>query len=229
MHTVLSPDWHEVIATMSVRLMIVDDHEMVAVALADLLGDHPEFDVVGAAGTVREAIQLAERERPEIVLADQRLPDGQGVELAIALRSRVPGSAVVIVTADPTRDVVDAALSSGCAGVVGKSAPVQELLSALRSAASGGTYFSRDALSQVLSARHIETDADRLSDRERAVLQLVAHGRTTQDIAAELHLSLHTVRNHLRRALARLDVHTKLDAVIVAAGRGEITIDRDPT
>lgn len=209
------------------RLLIVDDHELVAAALAELLRDHAEFAVVGLAHTCAEAEAIAVRERVALVLTDQRLPDGDGISLGARLRSLDPELPVVILTADPTPAVVEGALASGCAGVIGKGAPVQELLAALRAAANGGTYFSREALTNAMVQRRAEEVQDRLSERERDVLQRIADGRTTRQIADELHLSQHTVRNHLRRALARLDSHTKLDAVIVAAGRGEIVLDRD--
>lgn len=209
------------------RLLIVDDHELVAVAIAELLREHTDFVVVGVAGSCAEAEVVAGRDDVALVLTDHRLPDGDGVELGARLRAQDPDLPVVILTADPTPAVVEGALGAGCAGVIGKTAPVQELLAALRAAASGGTYFSREALTQAMVQRRADDAPDRLSERERLVLQRIADGRTTRQIADELHLSQHTVRNHLRRALARLDSHTKLDAVIVAAGRGEIVLDRD--
>lgn len=203
-------------------ILIVDDHEIVAAALTEMLGDLPDFSVVGSAGNCADALGIALRTAPSVVLADHRLPDGNGAQLGAELRQLLPTTAVLILTAEPTADVVTAALESGCAGVIGKTAPVQELLAALRSAAAGRTYFTRDALA---AARQHDHD-DRLSEREREVLQRIAAGSTTHDIASDMNLSEHTIRNHLRRALARLGARNRLDAVVLATQRGEITIDR---
>lgn len=202
-------------------VVLVDDHDLVVAALAQLL-EHAGVTVAATVGTVASAVDAVTAHHPDVVVADFWLPDGTGTALAARLDTTL--TAVLIVTGEPTDEIAHAALDTGCAGVLAKTSTPDELVTAIAIAADGGTCFSRRAVARAFSRRTASPEP--LSEREREVLQLIAEGHTTAEIARVLLLSQHTVRNHLRNAQARLGVHTKLDAVLAAANRGEIHLPR---
>ena len=210
----------------AITVMIVDDHEVVASGLRALLDDEPDIRVVDVAATIAAAVDTAVRDRPDVVLMDYRLPDGTGAEAAERIRALPDPPAVVMVTSVADRRVLGQALDAGCCGFVSKHAPADDLVGAVRAANEHEAYFTRDVLKHLVHLRRFERlDAEELSDRECEVLQLTADGRSPDEIAAELHLSAHTVKNHLRHAMAKLDTHTKLDAVVAAVRSRLISID----
>lgn len=211
----------------AIRLLIVDDHEAVAQGLRALIADEADIDVVGLASGVAAAVAAATRHTPDVVLADYRLPDGTGADLARASRHIEPAPAVVMISADADRRVLNQALDAGCVGFVSKNADRADIVDAVRAAAAGDSYFTRDMLKHLAHIRRFDqVDVAQLADREIEVLQLTADGKTPDEIATELFLSPHTVKNHLRHAMAKLDAHTKLDAVVKALRARLISIDR---
>ncbi len=208
------------------RVLIVDDHDVVALGLQSLLGEVDGIDVVGRAGSVAEALASFDRLQPDVVLADYRLPDGTGADVARALRERSVEVRVVMVTAAADRHVLAQALDSGCSGFVSKNADRDDLVAAVRAAAEDDSYFTQDVLKHLVHLRRFEQiDGHELTDREVEVLQLTAEGLGAEEIADRLHLSHHTVRNHLRHAMEKLDAHTKLDAVVKALRGRVISIE----
>ena len=209
----------------SITVVVVDDHRMVATGLAAVLVEHPGIDVVGSAGTACDALVRVAALRPDVALVDLRLPDGDGVELAGKLRAVVPEIQIVLISASFTRRAVADALSAGVSSFASKLASAEELVMAVQSAASGTAYVTSDVVP--LLARGPSTDSrhgKELSGREREVLQKLADGSSVGEIAEELHLSQHTVRNHIRRAMSDLGVHRRLDAVVAAARLGMIEL-----
>lgn len=210
----------------AITVGIVDDHETVGLGLSALIDEEPDIEVVGLARSVEEAIQLVDRRRPAVVLVDFRLPDGTGVDLAEQLAGRDDPPAVVIVTAAADRRTLASALDAGCAGFVSKHADRDELLTAIRAASADDAYFSRDMLRHLAHLRRFDrVDQQELASREIEVLQLTADGLSPEQIADTLFLSPHTVRNHLRHAMSKLDAHTKLEAVVTAIRLRLITVD----
>lgn len=204
-----------------IRVLIVDDHAMVAEGLRDALVRHQDIQVVGGAGSARRAVELAEELRPDVVLMDYRLPDGDGASTTKRIRAGRGRPAVVMVTASDHDSVVAAAVQAGCSGYVTKDRAVSEVVAAVRAAARGEMTFPVEVLARLLpGSGGGETTSEALSARERQVLQLVADGRSTEDIAAELVLSPHTVRNHVQRTLRKLGAHSKLEAVNIAVQHG---------
>ena len=210
----------------SIRVLIVDDHDVVALGLQSLLDDVDGIDVVGRAGSVADAVAGFDRHQPDVVLADYRLPDGTGADVTRTLRERSADVRVVMVTAAADRHVLAQALDSGCSGFVSKNADRDDLVAAIRAAADDDSYFTQDVLKHLVHLRRFEQiDGHELTDREVEVLQLTAEGLGADEIADRIHLSHHTVRNHLRHAMTKLDAHTKLDAVVKAVRGRVISID----
>ncbi|MCB0994003.1 MAG: response regulator transcription factor [Acidimicrobiales bacterium] len=210
----------------SISVLIVDDHEVVALGLQALLDDEPDIDVIATAGSVTDALAAARRHAPQVVLVDYRLPDGTGAEFTRRLHEQQPGARVVMITAAADRRVLGQALDAGCCGFVSKNADREDLAAAVRAAAANDSYFTRDVLKHLVHLRRFEqVDGGELSDREVEVLQLTAEGLSPEAIAEQIFLSAHTVKNHLRHAMAKLDSHTKLDAVVKAIRGRIISID----
>jgi DNA-binding NarL/FixJ family response regulator len=208
-----------------VRVMVVDDHQLVAEGIAGLLEDEDDLTVVGRAASIAEAVLVAESSKPQVVLMDFRLPDGDGVEGGKAVRTVAPDAALVMLTASVEHVAVSGALGAGFSGFVGKHADPDELLAAVRAAAAGEAHFSAETLAVLVRARPAEPAPNQtLSDRELEVLRLVAAGSGTGEIASALNLSQHTVRNHVRNVLAKLDAHSKLEAVVIATRLGLIDL-----
>jgi DNA-binding NarL/FixJ family response regulator len=209
-----------------VAVLIVDDHEVVALGLEALLNDDPLVEVVGCVRTVTEAIAANETLKPNVVLMDYRLPDGTGAQATRKIRANDNPPAVVMVTSSVDRHVLAQALDAGCCGFVSKHADRRDLVDAIRAAAAGDAYFTRDMLTHLVHLRRFdEVEGIELTAREIEVLQATAEGLSPEAIAGRLFLSPHTVKNHLRHAMAKLDSHTKLEAVVKAIRSRLISAD----
>ena len=208
---------------------------MVAQGLVALFADEDGVEVVGASRTSAEAVRAAAHSQPDVVLMDYGLPDGDGVEATRQVLAVSPDSKVVIFTGSVGDDVLVDALDAGAIGLVHKSAPIADLVSAVRAAAVGDAYVPAELLLRLVRRRSdaalVEAPSNDVTARELEVLQDAADGLSLAEIAGRLDLSVHTVRNHVRRAMAKLGVHTKLDAVVAAARLGLIRIGppRSPT
>lgn len=212
--------------TEPIRVVIVDDHDVVALGLKALLEDEPDIAVVSIERTARDAVTAATKYSPDVVLMDYRLPDGSGADATTTICKIDNAPRVVMITAVADRTVLGKALDAGCTGFVSKNADRADLVGAVRAAAGNDSYFTHDMLKHLVSLRRFDqVEGAALSGRECEVLQLTAHGKSPAQIAADLHLSGHTVKNHLRNAMAKLDAHTKLDAVVKAARARIISID----
>ena len=208
------------------RVVIVDDHEVVALGLKALLSEEDGISVVGIATTVGDATKIITELQPDVALVDYRLPDGSGIDVVTELRSVEKPPGVVMITAAADRRVMSQALDAGCLGFLSKSADVSDLVASVRAAAIGESHFTPDVVRHLSHVRRFEQfDMDELSNRECEVLQLSAMGKSPEQIAAELYLSLHTVRNHIRNAMTKLQAHSKLEAVVKAARLRLITLD----
>ena len=212
----------------TIRIVIVDDHEVVALGLKALLSEEVDFDVVGTATTVAKAQAVVTEMEPHVVLVDYRLPDGSGIDVVSALRATPEPPGVVMVTAAADKRVLSQALDAGCLGFLSKNANHADLVASVRAAAKGESHFTPDVVRHLSNVRRFEQfDTDELSQRECEVLQLSAIGKSPEEIAAELFLSLHTVRNHIRNSMTKLQAHSKLEAVVKAARLRIITLDDD--
>lgn len=206
--------------TRRITIVVVDDHAMVAEGFARIVSAESDFDLVGLAASVAEALALIERELPDVVLMDYHLPDGDGGEATKNILSRWPETKILMLSGSGGSDLLARAIEAGCSGFLMKTRPAVDVVAAIRSAARGELVVRSDELAGLLGKIRGGTTGDSLTDRELGVLRLLAKGQSTSDIARELFLSIHTVRNHVRNILTKLGVHSKLAAVAIAAHDG---------
>lgn len=206
-----------------VRVLLVDDHVMFASSVAAALGLEPGIAVVGTAPDLATARARLGSQHVDVVLLDQRLPDGDGVAAIPELKRLSPTSKVVMLTASTDDRTLLEAMENGCSGFVEKSRTVGELLEAVRGAAAGEAVLHPTLLSRLMSrvqrGAEPRLGAD-LTARELEVLALVAEGLSNAAIAKRLWLSVNTVRNHVANLLGKLGVHSKLEALAVATREG---------
>jgi len=215
------------------RLLVVDDHEVVRQGLVALLDRREGFQVVAEAGTVAEAVEQARRHQPEIVIMDVRLPDGSGIEACREIRAEFPATRVVMLTSYPDEEAVLSAIVAGASGYLLKQIRARDLVSALEAVGRGESLLDPAVTEKVLDRiRRIATgsqEADELSQltgQERKILLLVAEGMTNKEIAAEIFLSDKTVKNYVSSILAKLNLERRAQAAAFVAkhrlDRGEL-------
>jgi DNA-binding NarL/FixJ family response regulator len=209
----------------TVRVLLVEDHAMVAKGLEAALGEEGDLEVVGIAGSVDDGVLRFRQLEPDVVVMDFRLPDGQGTDATRRIRELDGDATVLLLTGADDPSVVSAALDAGCSGFVSKDRDVEDLANAIRAVSRGAAVFPAGLLSRALSpaAPAAGTGAD-LTPREREVLTMLADGCSTEEIGSALFLSLHTVRNHVRNILTKLHARTKLEAVVIAARAGLVDL-----
>jgi DNA-binding NarL/FixJ family response regulator len=208
--------------------MVVDDHRMMVQALVLALSREAQIEVVATAGSVREAVAVAAGTKPDVLLIDYHLPDGTGADAVRELS--VPGLRTVFLSADRSDDAMLAALDVGACGYLVKSDPLDSLVSAVLRAGEGEILLQPGELVRLLARQREREreDAERqriaaaLTAREREILQLMARGLDNRAIADLLHLALTTVRWYVQMLLEKLEVHSKLGAVVRAAELGLI-------
>ncbi len=205
-----------------VTVGVVDDHAMVASSIAMALAQQPGVVVVGVAGTLAGARRMVAQDHPDVLLCDQRLPDGSGVAALPGLKALGPTTNILLMSADVPDSVLVTALENGACGFLSKSASVDDLVSAVRSAAAGEVLVSPALLARLLPRLHRERSGigQDLTGREIEVLRALSRGLSNAAIAAELGISVNTVRNHMQNVLAKLGVHSKLEALSVAVREG---------
>lgn len=206
------------------RLVMIEDHEMVAAALGGVLRSHPDLDLVERAPTIALGVTAAGRHRPDVVITDLRLTDGIVTDHLGALHRASPDSRILLMTGAPTEKALMDALDDGVTGFLDKTRPLEEFVEAIRRVAAGELVVS-PTLAPALVA-HLGAGRrparGMLTRRELEVLQELANGRSTSSIAEALSLSANTVRNHIAAAMAKLAAHTRLEAVTEATRRGLI-------
>ncbi len=207
-----------------IRLIIADDHGIVREGLAALLSPEPDIEVVGLAGTGREAIVLVRAKRPDLALLDITMPDMNGLEATRHITTYYPEVRVLILTIHEEETFFFEALRAGASGYVLKGASSEELLMAIRAVHEGGVYLP-PMLARHLAREYIRhhppaDEQDPLTPREREILTLIAQGYTNQEIAAKLHLSLNTVKTHRRHIYEKLNLHSRAALIEYALRRG---------
>ncbi|MGH7765287.1 MAG: response regulator [Candidatus Dormibacteraceae bacterium] len=203
--------------TSPTRVLIVEDHQVVADGLAALINDQDDMTVVGTAGSVADSIQRATEIKPDIVLMDFRLGDGTGADAGLAIRQVRPETKLIFLTREDTDAARFAALEAGASAFIHKSRAAQEVVEAIRSVAGGGTLFTPRVIATLLNKRReVETQLEKLTPREKEVLRLMAEGTASRDIADKLGISYTTVRTHIRSLGSKLGVHSKLEAIVRA-------------
>ncbi len=205
-----------------IRLLLVDDHEVVRLGLTTLFNDHPNLQVAGEAGTAAEAIRAVERLHPDIVLMDIRIPGEGGIEATRQITTQFPKTKVIMLTSFADDDLILRAVSAGAVGYVLKQIGNEELLRAIDAVARGDALIDPSTTARLLarvreSERKAEEDAFRdLSDRELDVLVEVARGKTNAEIGKTLFLSEKTVRNYISTVLEKLHLTNRIELATYA-------------
>ncbi|MGZ4437342.1 MAG: response regulator transcription factor [Nocardioides sp.] len=203
------------------RVLIVDDHEVLADSLARVLGDEPDIESVGWAQNLAQARARVTTDSPDVLLLDRRLPDGDGVAAIPELRGLRPSMSVVVLTAAVADDVLVEAIEAGAAGFLSKTRGLGDVITAVRAAAAGEAVISPELLARLLPKLSRSPGPDpHLTRREQDVLGLLAQGLSNAAIAEELTVSVNTVRNHIANLSAKLGAHSKLEALSIAVQRG---------
>lgn len=203
-----------------VRLLLCDDHQVFAEALAGLMAADG-LEIVGVVGRVADAVQTAVNRRPDVVLMDYELPDGDGVSATRAIKAALPDTKVVLLTSNADEDVLVAALEAGASGYVTKHKPAAEVTAAVRAVANGEMLVSSDMLARLLPRMNRAAPARYdLTARELEVLELLAAGTPNIELAQRMGISRNTVRNHVQNLLTKLGVHSRLEAVALANREG---------
>jgi DNA-binding NarL/FixJ family response regulator len=202
------------------RVVVVDDHPIVRQGVIAALEDEADFEVVGAAESAEAALALVGRLRPDVVLLDIELPGMDGVEAIPHLMAASPETKVLVFTAYDTDERVLGAVRAGAKGYLLKGAPTAEITGAIRSVARGESVLAPSVAARVVASMHAPRGSGRVTAREREVLQLIADGLPTKQIARALSISERTVKFHTSSLLRKLDADNRAQAVAQAAQRG---------
>lgn len=215
------------------RVLLADDHQLVRAGLRLLIDGLPDFEVVAEVGDGQEAVDAARGLQPDLALLDISMPRMSGLEAAAAMRVASPGTRVIALSMHASEQHFAAALKAGAHGYVVKDSAVTELAEALRAVAAGQHYVSPRIAGSVMQslARNLRGEPPAgsepvLSPRQRQVLQLIAEGRNTREIAQQLHLSVKTVETHRAELMRRLEIHDVAGLTRYAIRAGLVSPDR---
>jgi two-component system, NarL family, response regulator DevR len=209
----------------SIKVFIVDDHEVVRSGMRRLIESDPALEIVGEAGTIEGAIRLVPLLGPDVAVLDMKLPDGDGVQLCRELRSRMPEIRCIILTGFADDDALFAAILAGASGYLLKGVSGKHLVSAIRRVAAGESLIdlslTQEVLDRIREGPKRDVRISRLSDQERRILDLVAEGLTNRQIAERLYLAEQTVKNYVSKMLGKLGMAHRSEAAAFAARLSE--------
>ncbi|HXO59908.1 MAG TPA: response regulator transcription factor [Candidatus Acidoferrum sp.] len=208
---------------MPLRVVLVDDHEVVRNGIKALFQETPDVSVVGEAGTVKDAIERAVWARPDVVIMDVRLPDGSGIEATREIRARLPNTQVLMLTTFSDDEALFASIMAGAAGYVLKQIRGADLVRAVQTVGRGESLLdpavTKGLLDRLRKGKHLLKDERlaRLSAQEERILELIAAGRTNREIGEKLHLAEKTVKNYVTSILSKLEVARRAEAAAYLA------------
>jgi len=217
---------------MSISVLIADDHKIMLAGLRSLLEKQTDFDVVGEADNGRKAVQMAQEKKPEVVVMDVSMPDLNGIEATKQIIESLPETRVIALSMHSDKRFVMGMLRAGASGYLLKDCASQELANAILQVARGKKYLSPEITGVVIgdfllgnSSEEVPTAASQLSPREREVLQLIAEGWSTKQIASHLYVSVKTIETHRRQIMKKLDLHSIADLTKYAIREGLTSIE----
>jgi two-component system, NarL family, response regulator NreC len=207
-----------------IRILLADDHALVRQGFSMILDAQPDMQIVGQAGNGREAVELAGKLQPDVVVMDVAMPDLNGIEATRRLASSAPRTRVLALSMHKDSVYVREILRAGARGYLLKDSGDADLLAAVRAVAKGEGYISPAVSDSVLTdyRKHVTDPLDLLTSREREVLQLIAEGKTNKEIATDLNLSVYTVEAHRGRIMEKLNLHSTGELVRFALRSGMI-------
>ncbi len=205
----------------SVRILVVDDHAMVRLALTEAIEQHDDLELVGEAENGKKALELYREHRPDVVTMDYQLPDQKGDEVIAAIRKEFPEARIVMLSIFETEESLWRAVDAGALGYVSKAAEINEMIAAVREVARGEAFFS-DGLEEILAQRLAR---EPLTSRELEVLSLLVKGRSNKEIEVQLKVSSSTVKYHLANVFAKLGVSDRTQAATAAVQRGIVELE----
>ena len=210
------------------KILVADDHTLMRAGLVSLIARLPEMEVVAEAEDGRQALRLVRDLQPDIVLMDIAMPGLNGLEAAERIHGILPAVKIIILSMHASEEYVAQALKAGASGYLLKDAATAELEMALKSVSMGQFYLSPAISRQVVDTmlRGGPTGLDLLTPRQREILQLIAEGKSTREIAETLHLSVKTVETHRAQLMDRLDIHDVAGLIRYALRKGLITAER---
>jgi len=203
-----------------IRILIADEHPVVCLGLLASINGQPDMTVVGQARSGKQAVELAHKHSPDVILMDLRMPEMGGVEAIEAIRADRPDSAVIVLTTYQGDEDIRKAIAAGAQAYLAKGMSHLKLLEAIRSVRAGEQYFPRSIRNNV----PVKVNRSALSPRELEILRLIVKGRNNQEIAEALNITRGTVKWHVNIIFRRLDVNDRTQAVVVAAQRGIVEI-----
>jgi DNA-binding NarL/FixJ family response regulator len=205
------------------RVLIVDDHPVTRDGLKTAFGVSDEIEVVGEAGSGEEAVQAVEQHKPDIVFMDVRMPGMNGIQATRLIRERHPETRVILFTIDESRASLSEAIQAGVSGYLLKDAKVEELINAAQNAMQGKAVIHPSLTQAFIEEVQLvdrSSGAAPLSPREVEILQKIAYGATTKEVADQLGISFHTVKTHLERIFEKLGANDRAQAVAIAIRQG---------
>jgi two-component system NarL family response regulator len=218
----------------AVRVLVVDDHALFRRGLDVVLADEPDIEIVGEAADGAEAVEQASLLAPDIVLMDVRMPRRSGIDACTAIKTAVPTAKIIMLTiSDEEADLYEA-IKAGAMGYLLKEISVQEVADAIRAVQGGQSLISPSMASKLLiefatmarkDVAKPQVPTPRLTEREMEVLTLVAKGLANRDVAKQLFISENTVKNHVRNMLEKLQLHSRMEAVMYAVRENMIEIN----
>ncbi|MQA95969.1 MAG: response regulator [Streptosporangiales bacterium] len=210
----------------SIRVLVVDDHALFRRGLEMVLSENEGIEVVGEAGDGHEAVEMAGDTLPDVVLMDVRMPKRSGIEACTSIKDVVPSAKIVMLTISDEEEDLFEAIKAGASGYLLKEISIEEVASAVRKVYHGQSLINPSMASKLIAEfasmakkgeeRPQQVPAPKLTDREMEVLRLVARGLNNRDIAKELFISENTVKNHVRNILEKLQLHSRMEAVVYA-------------
>lgn len=216
---------------MTLRIFLVDDHEVVRRGVRDMLEAEDDFEVVGEAGTVAEALNRIASVTVDVAILDVRLPDGSGVELCRELRSIRPELACLMLTSFDDDEALFEAIVAGAAGYVLKQVKGSDIVNAVRQVGAGRSLLDPTMTSRVMERLRNGTNQDQrlagLSGQERRILELLAEGMTNRQIAADMFLAEKTVKNYVSNLLTKMGMSRRTEAAVYAARQAQRQSDRN--